>query len=274
MPSTDGRIILLNGTSSTGKSAILSEFKKLCPDYIAFNVDDWFTTATIRMATERGWHADMQMHPWQYLRDYVNEKSAHAHFDIEVREHLFTGIRDYYYTMQEILRQGKNVILDTVLEYEREYTNFDACFQQFNCVRVLVYCPVDVVLERIKIRNSSGVREEQRLKFQLFESFSAIYRLQEHPDEPVVDTIATDTMKTALQQAMQELMMLNIPPAYDARLHAFEETFIQQFKLNELSQINLVARHSYDLILNSAHSSAEELAEQISHYETQKKTSI
>jgi chloramphenicol 3-O-phosphotransferase len=266
MISTYGHLILLNGTSSSGKSTILNEFKKLHPDYVAFKVDDWFTTTTVQMATERGWHSDMQVHPWQYLRDYVNKETARSNFDIEVREHLFTGIRSYYYIMQDVLRQGKNVILDTVLEYDREYINFDACFQEFNCTKVLVYCPVDVVLERIKIRNSSGIPDEQRCAFQLFEPFSAIYKLQEDEDEPIVDMFSRDSLRQTLHIAIQQLVAAGISESYVQRLREFERAFIATFKLDTQTQVKLVARHPYDLIINSSHASPAVLALQIKKF--------
>lgn len=263
MPPTYGHIILLNGTSSSGKSAILNEFKKLRPDYVAFKVDDWFTATTIQMATERGWHADMQVHPWEYLRDYVNRETARLNFDIEVREHLFTGISSYYYTLQDLLRHGKNVIFDTVLECARDYTNFANCLQEFNCTKVLVYCPVDIILERIKMRNSSGIPDEYRFAFQAFEPFSAIYKLQEHEDEPIVDIVSSQSMRQALNIAIQQLIEAGIPEAYVQRLHEFERTFITTFKLDTQTHVKLVARHHYDLIINSAHASPAALAQQI-----------
>ena len=54
-----GNIVLLNGTSSAGKSAILEEFTKLEKDYIIFKIDDWFPSQIIK-SKELGWERKLR----------------------------------------------------------------------------------------------------------------------------------------------------------------------------------------------------------------------
>jgi chloramphenicol 3-O-phosphotransferase len=49
-----GRVVLLDGTSSVGKSAIIGEFKKLYPEYAVIKVDDWFPLDLTNVAQAYG----------------------------------------------------------------------------------------------------------------------------------------------------------------------------------------------------------------------------
>ena len=71
--------------------------------------------------------------------------------------------------------------------------------------------------------------------------------------EPVVDVISSDSIKSALDAAIQELVVQkDSRKSICNRWQDFKQIFIKQFKLDELTVIKLVARHHYDLILNSA----------------------
>lgn len=258
-----GMLILLNGTSSSGKSAILDSFHKRNPIFKIFKVDDYYPTQVLKKAKELGWGQHEGVEPWVYLANYVEQKTGHPNFDTQVRAYLFHETSPMYQEAHKALRSGHKIIMDTVFEYDPEYERFSDFFKEINCFRVLVYCPLDVLIERVQTRNRSGKKEEVRTAVQSFEQFPALYKLQEHESEPVVDVISSDSIKSALDAAIQELVVQKIPEKYMQPLQDFKQIFIKQFKLDELTVIKLVARHHYDLILNSAAHTPEELAELI-----------
>lgn len=258
-----GMLILLNGTSSSGKSAILDSFYKSNPIFKVFKVDDYFPTQALKKAKELGWEEHNGVEPWVYLANYVEQKTGHPNFDTQVRAYLFHETSPMYQEAHKALRTGHKIIMDTVFEYDPEYERFSDFFKEFNCFKVLVYCPLDVLIERVQTRNRSGKKEEIRTAFQSFEQFPALYKPQEHEHEPVVDVVSSDSIKTALDTAIQELVAYKIPEKYMQPLQNFKLNFIKQFKLDKLSDIKLVARHHYDLILNSATHTPEKLAELI-----------
>lgn len=262
MPQT-GTLLLLNGTSSSGKSAILSSFEKKHPDFKVFKIDDWFPDQMRQKATQLGWQENGGTNPWVYLATYVEQQTGKPNFDTETRAYLFNEITPMYAAAKKALQAGQNVVIDTVFEYDPEYQKFADFFAEFNCIKVLVYCPLDVLLERVQARNNSGVRAEMRSAFQSFEQFPAIYKLQEHADKQGVDTVSVASMKSALQAAIQELIDNKIPGKYLPRLQAFEQNFIKQFKLDDQDRITLVARHQYDLILDSGKHTPDELVVEI-----------
>ncbi len=258
-----GKIILLNGASSSGKSAILNELQNINANCKVFKVDDYFPSELSKKAQEYGWEKSSGIDPWLFLNDYMNRKTGEYYFGTELRQKLFNNIPKYYSIMKDEALKGQNCILDTVLEYEQEYQRFDDFFRDSKTVKILVYCPLDILLQRVQKRNLSGKPEEMRTVFQSFEQFPAIYKVQEHSCEQVVDTVKTSAIKDALDMAIQEFVKNNIPQPYLPKLEEFKREFIKLYKLEEQEEIVLVAKHSYDLVLNSGTQSPDELAEQI-----------
>ncbi len=258
-----GSIILLNGTSSAGKSTLLKELLKLSPTLFQLKVDDYYAPELKKKAQELGWNEQLDGNPWLYLHRYLTKKTGNYYFDTEVREALFTEVPAYYPIAKSAALEGKSVIIDTVLEYESSYQQFFEFFQHTKIISILLYCPLNVLLVRVEQRNKSGIPGEYRPAFLSFEQFPAMYKIQETDDEQVVDTIKTLTMMTALYTAIKDLIDQNIPKEYLPKLEVFKQQFIKQFKLDEKEEVTLVSRHRYDLIVNSFTSSPQEVSLEI-----------
>lgn len=255
--------MLLNGVSSSGKTAIINEMSKIDKNIKILKVDDWFPEVLNKKAKSLGWKKESGIDPWLYLYDYVHEKTGKWYFNTEVREMLFDEASDLYQKAKDVSFGGHNVIIDTVLEYEKEYRTFDNFFKNDKALKVLIYCPMDILLERVEKRNKSGNSEEYRTAFQSFEQFPAIFKVQENLNEQVIDTIKSSTLKKALEKSIQALIDNKIPEPYLPKLQDFKNNFINIFKLDKQEEIILVARHKYDLILNSYKNSPEESAKEI-----------
>ncbi len=261
--SKHGKIILLNGVSSSGKTTIINEISNIDKSIKILKVDDWFPEVLNQKAESLGWKNESGIDPWLYLYDYVHEKTGKWYFNTEVRQILFDEATSLYQKAKDISSSGHNVIIDTVLEYDKEYKTFDDFFKNDRVLKVLVYCPMDVLLERVEIRNKSGIPEEYRTAFQSFEQFPAMFKVQEHLNEQVVDEIKSKVLKQTLEKSIQALIDNKIPEPYLPKLQDFKNNFIKIFKLDEQENIILVSKHEYDLILNSYKNSPEESAKEI-----------
>lgn len=244
LPKKRGMVVLLNGTSSAGKSAILKELAKLNSDYYILRYDDWFPAQVVQKAKELGWKEESNIDPWLFFHDYLAQQTGNYYFATEVRQKLFPSDMAFYQLALDRMLKGQNVIIDTVLEYEKDYQQFFAAFNDFKTKKILIYCAFEVLLERVKQRNVSGIPEEMRTAFRSFEQFPGMYKVQEHPDEIIIDVVKTSVMKKALDAAIQELIKENIPKPYIPRLEEFKRNFIKQFKLDEKEEIALTPTHS------------------------------
>lgn len=261
-----GTIILINGTSSSGKSTILNEIQKQSPEYVILKVDDFWIEELTQKAQELGWNKDINSDPWFYLHQYLTRKTGKDYFDTELRGQLFTEVSKFYSTAKNKARAGKTVVLDTVLEYENAYQQAFDYFKNEHLITVLIYCPFDLLLKRVKQRNALGLAQEMRTAFLSFEQIPAMYKIQEHSDEPIVDIVKSRMVKDALEGAIQELIDQNISKEYLPKLEQFKRDFIKQFQLDEREEINLVPRHHYDIVFkNDIWANSQEIALQIKH---------
>ena len=257
-----GRVILLDGTSSVGKSAIIGEFKKLHPEYAIIKVDDWFPLDLTNVAQVYGWAQDSHLDPWTFVRNYLIEKNKTYYLDTEVRREMFASMptRGYFEAAKKESLQGDNVIIDTVLEDMAQYQLFDKTFQGLPVTKVLVYCPLDILLERVEKRNASHDISEHRTAFLSFEQFPVMYKVQASANELLVDTVKTETMRQALDKAVQDLVATGIAEGYVLVLAQFKQRFVDHFELDTREDINLAPARAYDLVINSGVGSPSELA--------------
>ena len=261
-----GQVILLNGTSSAGKSTILKEFQKLGNEYTILKVDDWFPEQVKKKAQELGWQEETSQDPWLFLCEYLHQKTGNYYFATEVRQELFGSSPAFFNKARDLSFAGQNVIIDTVLEYEQEYEKLFSIFKDPKPIMILVYCPMDILLHRVEQRNALGIVAEERVAFQSFEQFPALFKVQEHLEEQVVDHIQSVVMKKALDESIAWLIEHALPSGYVPKLEAFRKQFVEQFKLDDQDSISLVAKHRYDLVLQSGAKSPHELAQEMQGY--------
>jgi chloramphenicol 3-O phosphotransferase len=136
MPEKTGRVIFLNGTSSSGKTTIAKELQKHAQKpYPHLSLD-----------------AFLNQLPSSYLED-------HAFLDREF-SHLLVGFNS---SSAAIARAGNNVIIDTVLQELSWVTPCVMTFVGLDVVFVGVRCSLEVLESREKAR---GDRREGTARYQ------------------------------------------------------------------------------------------------------------
>lgn len=259
-----GRIILVNGTSSSGKTSILKNLQQILPSAQFLKVDDYYDAEVIQTALNLGWKENSNIDPWLFLNQYLTNKTGNYYFDTEVRQQLFRDTDFFYSKAKSTATHGKTVFIDTVLEYESAYQEAFNYFKNANFSMILIYCPMSIILQRVQERNGSSISSEHRSVFLPFEHFTTMYKIRETVQEPLVDTINTSTLKHALTTAIQELVNQGIAKEYLPKLEQFKENFIAQFKLDQMAQIEITPQHHYVAIFkNDTPESPEIIAQQI-----------
>jgi tRNA uridine 5-carbamoylmethylation protein Kti12 len=230
------KIILLNGTSSSGKTSIIKELQAMYGDYQTLDIDTFQA---------------------QYEVDHPIKNAK--------EEYMREMMTAFFSTAHQLALDGKNVFVDTV-QFDEHYDHYCSILNNKKTLKILVYCPLDVMVDHVEKRNKSNDKQERRTLSQALPQFKDIYKLQEFKDEIVVDTIPTDRMKHGLNIAVEEVRALNKASGLDpeTNINPFVADFTEQFKLNSLKEIVLVAQHPWDLIVNSSTHSPKEIAQIIS----------
>jgi chloramphenicol 3-O phosphotransferase len=245
-----GTIVLFNGTSSAGKSAIIKELQKIYGDsYVDVKIDD-------------------------FLREYfLKHPLPESMTNQEAKDAFSPMIVAYYTHVKQLALNGKNVFVDTV-QFDDKYEKYSAILGHDKVIKVLVYCPLDVIIERVAKRNQSSDENEKRSIGLAFGQFPAIYKLQESMNETVVDRIKTNRMQQAIKlvdlEVRQWFKESGAKQEEFKKNEQFLNDFAQQFKLNTLKEIVLVPKHRWDLIVNTGTHSSSEIAKMISEYLSKK----
>lgn len=131
-----GKIVILNGTSSAGKTSILLALQTMLPEpYLDAGIDKFIWMLPERYLERPLW-------------DDILGKADHAG---EAGQTLFHGM---HHAIAALSRQGNNVLADHVLVDPAWLRECTMLFDGLSAYLVGVRCPLEVLLEREKARRN------------------------------------------------------------------------------------------------------------------------
>lgn len=172
-PRARGIVVVLFGTSSSGKTTLLKALKKLLDRSIR-NPEEWLMQGI----------------------DEIQEQEIDSLSDVDTRR--FPDVDDINIAMIKriisLTSKGFNVVCDTVLDLKsKEFVNFCKAMQRHTTVlTVLVYCPLSQIEERVMRRSTpSPDHDETRSLIQPIDQFGKVYGPAEsHPGTPPLDMVS------------------------------------------------------------------------------------
>jgi len=140
-----GKVVVLNGTSSAGKTSIAREFQELraarrdC--WIVFGIDDFIAKLPGQWIQVDAWQGPFAEDGVRLDRD-----GDSARFRIgELGRRLLSGYRR---SIAEIARSGLNVVVDDVMIEHHEWGEWRAALAGLSVLWVGVRCDVEVAVRR------------------------------------------------------------------------------------------------------------------------------
>ena len=138
-PTMAGRIILVNGTSSSGKTALTRALQGRLPDlWLEMGIDRFAYALPARVAGEP---------TWPLLFRYV-PGDGNGRFRIETTPAGHRFVSGLHAAVAAIAGNGLNVIVDHVILERAWLEDCDRLWAGFSVVSVGVRCPLEVVLRR------------------------------------------------------------------------------------------------------------------------------
>jgi chloramphenicol 3-O-phosphotransferase len=224
-----GLVVLLNGTSSAGKSSLAEAMvQQSKTKYHVVSFDDFYHSGRAKVRTSRlgGSFDDTMTAFYQY-----------AHQESEV---------------------GKNIIIDTV-QFDQRYDKYCAILNCETAIKVVVYCPIQHILKRVERRNNSDDRLNRRPVLLCFGQFIQMYKPQSSPDELVVDRTTTTVMRAALAEVGSKVN-------HSSEFEALYKQYARVFGIEEDKEIVLVTKGKYDLVINTKMDSKKENVRRVENY--------
>jgi chloramphenicol 3-O-phosphotransferase len=225
-----GKIVLFNGTSSAGKTSLAEAMiQKSKQKYEVVSFDDFHRSYLKE-------HGLTRMNRVQY-DDFLVSLYRHAKAKSEA---------------------GRNIIIDTV-EFELAYDRYCEILDCPQVVKVIVYCPLDNILQRIEKRNSSDDRSGRRPVLLSFLQFVRMYKPQASLEELVVDKTSTSRLRKALAEAGKKA---GNPKEYEA----LYEEYVKTFGIDKDQALVIVPNRKYDLLINTKTRSKKENVRILENY--------
>lgn len=138
-------IILINGTSSSGKSTLSLELQKQLGDgWLYFSMDDYLSMLGAKFA---GLHPDNPevCTPNAICYAHQHEDGAYEIVTGELCLRLFNTIPD---VISLLARQGFHLIIDSLITTFIEHEMFKSKLEQFGILFVYLYAPESVIAQR------------------------------------------------------------------------------------------------------------------------------
>ena len=142
-----GRIVLLNGVSSSGKSTLVQKFTEIMPDYLKLSLDD-IGDLVWSMRSQR-------------RNPPTSEIAVQSNYKMFLKPYLFHRIirmvHDYSY----------NIIVDALIDDELVLEDWQAVFKDNEVIFAAVRCPLEELEKREKARGDRpiGLAKSQLEKF-------------------------------------------------------------------------------------------------------------
>lgn len=260
-------IIILNGTTTAGKSSIASELqKKLGDKTVILSHDTYFITT---LQNPLNWTCSMWCNvPRGLCGDgkWITSKELNILALKALAELLDTAL-EYY-------SNGFNVIIDVVAYKKDVISLITASVQDHKSKWILVYCPLETLIERVIERNKQRDATQHRSLTQALNQFTHFYSAQD-PDEKskIIDTLTPETLEATLAKAQSARKMSPKPPKYIQGIqdaicpHTFDEIQNNVYKTfpvsEELQSVSIAASIQHDLLVHTYKNTSEKCADRI-----------
>ncbi len=230
-------IVVLAGTSSSGKSSILQYLRHII-DVDVLSLDEFLRSHELFEQLAASWSDTI------YCKIYED-------FCLHARSKSLVS---------------QTLLLDTVGSQEMEQIMMESTLAQLSAVQVLVYCSLSKTVEHVESRNLLPNELEHRTVTQAFDQYWNLFKLKTIENEPVVERVPSIVIFDNLRKLEQECIA-SLDPDGTSNFEILNRLFISKFQLNDLPEMKeLVPERHYDFILDTTNCTASEAVEKLSKF--------
>ncbi len=247
MKRANGRLVVLDGVSSAGKSSIVRELLYFNKTYKGIAIDDYGNPIFL----------EQQKNP--VPRDGFLSKLGAAE-------------QKMFHEISQLLATGQNIILDTVLAGLQGIESIERNLKflnPFNGILILIYCPLGILVQRLLARNKKAREqnrpEDERTLTHALQQFSVMYKRREHHNEVVLGQLSKKEVLDACHEVLPEFKG-------DEDVFAnFKAKILQNLGLLDNETMPITTRIPYNFIVSTAQRSSHDCALIIESYLKERK---
>lgn len=260
----DGKIILLNGTSSAGKSSIVRELVPMLAgqtEIVSFD-GMGYTIARERIIAQRGTSEPVTNLDIDGYFESLAEADQYV-LNSEIMTRMCNCIRTCY-------QNGKNVIVDTVLDQKVEWELYTKMLHELPVHFILVYCPLEPLFQHLMERNQSPDEKEHRGLSVPFDQFFTMYKRRITAAERYVDMLTRKQFNDVVER------IKSVAKQYEKHSDRLEEFLVaidkqapltcKEFGLTEQEAVEITSVFAHGMMVDTAHATSHDCAQQILDY--------
>jgi chloramphenicol 3-O phosphotransferase len=149
-----GRVVVLNGTSSSGKTSTANAFQesrsRAGECWLVIGLDDFLAKLPGRWVEVGAWVGSL-------AGDGVRLEREGDRANFHIGEQARRLMRAYRRSVREIARAGLNVVVDEVSLHEDEWQDWCLALDGLDAVWVAVHCDVEVAAQREAARGDRAL---------------------------------------------------------------------------------------------------------------------
>lgn len=259
-----GSVIVLNGTSSSGKTSISKCLQQqLVGNWVIISIDDFVVSATEQVAYElKIINFDMTL---QETNNVIasNIKKIISIIDAAQTAITWSSIKAaMYQEVNALIQADYNVIIDTVFS-DYEY-DINSLYQQILNVNkhyvVLVYCCPEKLIEHVIHRNATGDYTQRRDVTRCIESFCELYG-PTLCQQTRIDSLHAQSVSNIVKSFADQEQFCSFHSICPIKINTL---LIQKFELVSNSSVGITPiRGNYNIVVNTGDMSSFECANKI-----------
>jgi|SaaInlStandDraft_4_1057021.scaffolds.fasta_scaffold12265_2 chloramphenicol 3-O-phosphotransferase len=262
-----GTVIFLNGTSSSGKTALTAALQNIFEkQWEKVNVDEDYSEPFMQAAINYIKEKTGVEVTTDNLNEVAEQLTKEGKLTKKDDEAIYALEKQIYMKMLQKVKdyatEGKLVIFDMLVENERNLRNCYEPLRGLNVAFILAYCPFTELAQRVKKRTSE---KDPRTFTQVFVQFSHLYKAAQPGNTPILGTLTAEEVKQNCELAKQDEPWI----FEEMELSSFDEltpTVLKNLSLDINKSIQVTPRLKYDLVVDTGIHSPQECALQIKQF--------
>jgi predicted kinase len=220
-----GWLVVLDGTSSAGKSSVARYLKKKLFDetkvlFSYESLDDFNTrkeaekekktkSASTTISSKKSMDTEDTQNDTEESSESdqpMSSESGSMATSDDDDDDDDDSQEDYLQYIKDLADQGKNVIGDTVLRDDQDVKEYKTVVGKGKKnICALVYCPAREITRRVEARNLSGNKDEERTLYQAIAQLPDMFTITKKQTKKTIDSITKRELEAMLKPLKKEL---------------------------------------------------------------------
>ena len=254
------KVIILNGTSTAGKSSIIEKFDSSY-ERIALDIfipQEW--ARILEKKTGKKHEALININESEEESDKLDQQIKDAGFSKEQAKKIWNSMHGRMFKkIRNLAIQNKNIVVDTCADEDKVISqSLEACHGLQDVFWILVYCPFSELVTRAHARKK---REGRAMLFaQPLAHFYHLYKAKETNNEVDLGKLSREELDSAWQEARSYGDHVDFGIS-DEQFDRSATRAKQKLGLDNKNVVTVTPRLAYDCIVNSVQPPQESVAQ-------------